>query len=78
MATSPYPVQLSVDYPDRQLNRLTSALRIFTAIPILMLCAAAVVSVSGKWINKLVSGLPMRSIAPRRAWRYRLLRWAVH
>jgi hypothetical protein len=37
MATSSYPVQLSVDYPDRQLNRLTSALRIFTAIPIIIL-----------------------------------------
>jgi hypothetical protein len=40
MATNPYPVQLSVDYPDRPLNRLTSALRIFTAIPIVILAAA--------------------------------------
>ena len=32
-----YPVQLAVDYPDRNLNRLTSALRIFTAIPIVIL-----------------------------------------
>jgi hypothetical protein len=32
-----YPVQLAVDYPDRDLNRLTSALRIFTAIPIAIL-----------------------------------------
>jgi hypothetical protein len=41
MATnSSYPVQLAVDYPDRDLNRLTSALRIFTAIPILILAAA--------------------------------------
>ena len=32
MATNSYPVQLSVDYPDRELNRLTSAFRIFTAI----------------------------------------------
>jgi hypothetical protein len=30
-----YPVQFAVDYPDRPLNRLTSALRIFAAIPIL-------------------------------------------
>ena len=37
MATSSYPVQLSVDYPDRPLNRLTSAFRIFTAIPIVIL-----------------------------------------
>jgi hypothetical protein len=31
---SPYPVSFSVAYPDRQLNRLTSALRVFTVIPI--------------------------------------------
>ncbi|MGD0376649.1 MAG: DUF4389 domain-containing protein [Streptosporangiaceae bacterium] len=31
---SPYPVQFSVDYPDRALNRLTSFFRIFTIIPI--------------------------------------------
>jgi hypothetical protein len=29
-----YPVAFSVDYPDRELNRLTSAPRIFTVIPI--------------------------------------------
>jgi len=29
-----YPVRFAVDYPDRDLNRLTSALRIFTVIPI--------------------------------------------
>ena len=35
MATpSPYPVRLLVDYPDRPLDRLTSALRIFVIIPI--------------------------------------------
>jgi hypothetical protein len=31
---APYPVQFSVDYPDRDLNRVTTAFRIFTAIPI--------------------------------------------
>ncbi|MDP9255198.1 MAG: DUF4389 domain-containing protein [Actinomycetota bacterium] len=52
MATSPYPVQLSVDYPDRQLNRLTSALRIFTAIPILILVGALAGSNgSATWSN---------------------------
>jgi hypothetical protein len=35
-AQSMYPVQFSVDYPDRSLNRLTSAFRIFVAIPILI------------------------------------------
>ena len=35
--TSPtYPVQLSVDYPDRPLNRVTTLLRVFVAIPILV------------------------------------------
>ena len=29
-----YPVSFSVDYPDRSLNRLTTAFRIFTVIPI--------------------------------------------
>jgi hypothetical protein len=33
---SPYPVQFTVDYPDRVLNRLTTALRIVVAIPILV------------------------------------------
>jgi hypothetical protein len=32
-----YPVQFSVDYPDRDLNRLTTAFRIIVAIPILIL-----------------------------------------
>ena len=30
----PYPVRLAVDYPDRELNRLTTFFRIFTVIPI--------------------------------------------
>jgi len=39
-ATTPtYPVSFDVDYPDRPLNRLTTAFRIFTAIPILILLA---------------------------------------
>ena len=29
-----YPVRFSVDYPGRSLNRLTTAFRIFTVIPI--------------------------------------------
>ena len=29
-----YPVTLSIDYPDRPLNRLTTAFRVFTVIPI--------------------------------------------
>jgi hypothetical protein len=35
-----YPVRFSVDYPDRELNRLTTAFRIFTVIPIAIVLAA--------------------------------------
>ncbi|MBO0838018.1 MAG: DUF4389 domain-containing protein, partial [Actinobacteria bacterium] len=35
-----YPLSFSVDYPDRSLNRLTTAFRIFTVIPIAILAAA--------------------------------------
>ena len=40
METPGYPVQLSVDYPDRQLNRLTTFFRAFTVIPIAIVLAA--------------------------------------
>ena len=32
--TSAYPVKLSIEYPERQLDRLTSFFRLFTVIPI--------------------------------------------
>jgi Domain of unknown function (DUF4389) len=35
-----YPVEFSVEYPDRDLNRLTTGLRIFTVIPILVVVAS--------------------------------------
>jgi hypothetical protein len=34
-----YPVQFSVDYPDRALNRLTTAFRLIVAIPIVVVAA---------------------------------------
>jgi hypothetical protein len=37
---SSYPVRLVIDYPDRSLNRLTTAFRIFVAIPILVVLGA--------------------------------------
>jgi Domain of unknown function (DUF4389) len=36
----PYPVQFSVDYPDRPLDRLTTAFRILTVIPIAIVLGA--------------------------------------
>jgi uncharacterized protein DUF4389 len=38
--SAPYPVRFSVDYPDRDLNRLTTAFRIFTVIPIAIVLAS--------------------------------------
>jgi len=35
-----YPVRFAVDYPDRPLNRLTTAFRIFMAIPIVIVIAS--------------------------------------
>jgi hypothetical protein len=34
-----HPVQFSVDYPDRELNRLTTAFRVFAVIPIVIVLA---------------------------------------
>src|ERR1051325_10167013 len=39
-AASSYPVQFDVVYPDRDLNRLTTAFRIFTVIPIIIVFAS--------------------------------------
>ena len=35
-STAPYPASLSIDYPDRDLNRLTSFFRLITIIPIVI------------------------------------------
>jgi hypothetical protein len=35
-----HPVRFSVDYPDRDLNRLTTGLRVFTIIPIVIVLAS--------------------------------------
>jgi hypothetical protein len=45
--TTAYPVQFSVEYPDRELDRLTTAFRIIWAIPILVVLGA--VSGGGDW-----------------------------
>jgi Domain of unknown function (DUF4389) len=41
-----YPVNFSVDYPDRALDRVTTAFRIFTVIPIAIVLGAVV---GGTW-----------------------------
>jgi hypothetical protein len=52
-APTGYPVQFTIDYPDHPLNRLTSAFRIFTVIPIAIVLSALAhyTSSSGTWEN---------------------------
>ncbi len=40
-STAPYPASLSIDYPDRELNRLTSFFRLITMIPIVIVLSLA-------------------------------------
>jgi len=47
-AAKPYAVQLSVEYPDRELDRLTTAFRLIVAIPIVIV-ASAVGGHAGAW-----------------------------
>src|ERR1700709_2853088 len=47
------PIQLDVDYPDRPLNRLTTALRIFTIIPLAVVFATVS---GGAWSTTVDSG----------------------
>ncbi len=46
MQTATYPVQFSVDYPDRPLDRVTTFFRIFVAIPILVVLGSVA---GGTW-----------------------------
>ena len=63
-----YPVQYDVDYPDRQLNRLTSALRIFTALPIVIVLSAiggvSVVTAAGDTTTVVASGSGLLFLPP--------------
>jgi len=40
--TANYPASLTIDYPEKPLNRLTTAFRLFMAVPILIICALLV------------------------------------
>jgi hypothetical protein len=53
ITTAGYPVQLEVEYPDRPLNRLTTAFRIFAIIPIAIVLAAVS---GGTWSSTTVNG----------------------
>jgi hypothetical protein len=49
MQIAAYPVQLSVDYPDRPLNRTTTFFRIFTVIPIAIVLTSVSGGAEGAW-----------------------------
>ena len=53
-----YPVTLKIDYPDRELNRLTTAFRLFTIIPIAIILILLNGTVWGDeaWRGALASG----------------------
>src|SRR6266511_3232840 len=44
-----YPVQFSVDYPDRDLDRLTTAFRVFVVIPIAIVATSIGGWQAGGW-----------------------------
>jgi hypothetical protein len=48
--TPRYPVSLSVEYPDRNLDRVTTAFRIFTVIPIAIVLSS-ISGYSGQWAS---------------------------
>ena len=66
---SAYPVDFSVEYPDRDLNRLTTGLRIFTVIPILIVfCSIAGYSGNyggdGRTATVVVGGIGLLFLPP--------------
>ena len=66
---NPYPVTLAIDYPDRPLNRLTTAFRIITVIPIAILLGTLVgysnqYGASGESATIVVGGVGLLFIPP--------------
>lgn len=62
MAEAPkvYPISLSIDYPDKQMNRLTTFFRLITAIPIFIIFGLIVGGMfswwEGGWIFRTAAG----------------------
>jgi Domain of unknown function (DUF4389) len=48
-AAQPYPVRFAVEYPDRDLNRLTTAFRLIVAIPIVIVLATVGGGAASGW-----------------------------
>jgi hypothetical protein len=75
------PVRLSIDYPDRNLSRLTTFFRIFTAIPILIIIALLSSSESGwkaggdGWSAGYAAGIVVAPIVLMLLFRQKYPRW---
>jgi hypothetical protein len=52
--TAPYPATLSIDYPDRPLNKLTTFFRLFTIIPIAIVLALISGGIGQYTVNNVV------------------------
>ncbi len=56
-SVSAYPATLSIEYPERELDRLTSAFRILAVIPILIVLGGLTGSGQGREYNYTVDGM---------------------
>ena len=84
----PFPVQLDIDYPDRRLNRLTSAFRLIVVIPIAVVLGLVAPSTELEDYGKAAGGLlffaPLLMILVRRKyprwwfdWNVALMKFAL-
>ena len=64
--TATYPLTFDVEYPDRPLNRLTSAFRLFTVLPIaIVLATLSVIGASGDdYTGFVVTGGALLALPP--------------
>jgi hypothetical protein len=75
-----FPVRLSIDYPDRNLSRLTTFFRIFTAIPILIIIALLSSTDSGwewgdAWSAGYAAGIVVAPIVLMLLFRQKYPKW---
>lgn len=75
MQQQTYPVHFSVDYPDRQLDRLTTFFRVFIVLPIAIVLGV----ISGENWQWTVNGktIPIRSWLWRLPLSCLLLKWCL-
>jgi hypothetical protein len=63
VSAADYPLTFSVDYPDRDLNRLSSFFRLFTAIPVLLLFSLLTGTGDRAWIGDHTAGVASSGVA---------------